>query len=328
MYNCLHSCGKRSGVCRGFAVGRFGFYRSDMTMISVQARPAAPADAERLALLHNSTSEPHFHTRADRLAKAIQGDPGGYLVAESAGLVVGYVSLWHPDFHPTHTWLGLHLHPDHRADGTAQALLEAARGHGRPRLWTSVRADYLPAGPDLAGLGFREVHRTFGGGFHLDRWAADLARLERDLAAQGVTIRPHADLTVEQRDRLPHLYAEVRTDKVTAEPTIPPANPELHDPDQLWEAAFVALSDGVPIGLAVPERAGLGAWNAVLLVRPERRRLGIGTALQARVCAALHAQGFDFLNTAGVGSDAAYLGVLRRLGANIEPDWIAYERMA
>ena len=40
---------------------------------------------------------------------------------------------------------------------------------------------------------------------------------------------------------------------------------------------------------------------------------------------ALNAQGFGFLNTASVGTDAAYLGVLRRLRANIEPDWIAFQ---
>ncbi len=120
----------------------------------------------------------------------------------------------------------------------------------------------------------------------------------------------------------------VRGEKVTAEPTILAANEALHAPDSLWEAAFVAIrpgqvpgSSGEVLGLALPERSRLDAWNAVLLVCPEVRRWSIGTALQARVCATLHAQGFGFLNTAGVGTDAAYLGVLRRLSANIEPDW-------
>lgn len=298
-----------------------------MTTLTIEVRPAAPADAERLALLHNGAVEPHFHTTAAKLARTIDRDPGAYLVAELDGLTVGAVSLWRPDFHPDSTWLGFQLHPDHRETGVAGALLTAARQlAGRPRLWTSVRADYLSTLPPLADLGFREVHRTFGGGFHLDGWTADLARLERDLTAQGVTICPHADLTAQQRDRLPGLYAEVRPDKATAEPTIPLANTDLYDPDQLWAAAFIALRDGAPIGLAVPERADLGAWNAVLLVRREHRRLGIGTALQARVCAALRGQGFNFLNTAGVRADTAYLGVLRRLGAAIEPDWIAFGR--
>jgi GNAT superfamily N-acetyltransferase len=80
------------------------------------------------------------------------------------------------------------------------------------------------------------------------------------------------------------------------------------------------------IGLAVSERNRLGAWNSVLAVEPGYRRKGIGTAMQARALVALKAQGFEFLNVAGVKSDIGYVAVQRRLGANIEPDWISYEQ--
>ena len=40
----------------------------------------------------------------------------------------------------------------------------------------------------------------------------------------------------------------------------------------------------------------------------------------------LKADGFEFLNAAGVKTDTAYLSLLQRLGANIEPDWISYQR--
>ncbi len=287
-------------------------------------RPATAHDAHVLALLLNSSQEPHFHTTAARLTASIQQKPGQHLVAERQGRLVGGLSLGFPEFHPQHVWLGFSLHPDHRTPELARRLLAqaAARAGGRKLAWTSVRADYLNAQPDLKTLGFREVHRTFGGGFFLDAPPVGVEALETRLQQQGISIRPA--LVFKDDPRLGDLYASVRGEKMTAEPTIPAASETLHDPDSLWEAAFVAIEADEVVGLALPERSRLDAWNAVLLVCPGVRRRGIGTALQARVCAALHAQGFSFLNTAGVGTDAAYLGVLRRLGANIEPDWVAF----
>ncbi len=284
-------------------------------------RPPEPADLPTLALLHNATQEPHFHTTAARLAHA---DLSGHLVLEDAGEVIGFGTRRRLDFDPDRAWIGLHLHPDHRqADGARRLLnaLVAPLPATIRQLWTSVREDYLGTAPDLTVLGFREVHRTFGGGFFLD---PEGAAVEGRPAPPGVTIQPAQPWRDDPR--LSALYATLAADKVTAPPTIPPASPALHDPDQLWTAGFVAVQAGQPIGLAVPERARLGAWNAVLGVRRDWRRRGIGTALQARVCGALRDLHFGFLNTAGVKADRAYLGVLRRLGATIEPDWIAYGR--
>ena len=250
-------------------------------------RQATADDAYVLALLLNSTQESHFHTTAARLAASIQREPGQLLVAEQDGHLVGSLSLGFPDFHPQHVWLGFSLHPDHRTPELARCLLDqaAARVRGRQLAWTSVRADYLSAQPDLNALGFREVHRTFGGGFFLNAPPVGAEALETRLQQQGVSIRP----ALRDDPRLKELYGAVRGEKVTAEPTIPVASDTLHDPDSLWEAAFMAVRSGEVVGLALPERSRLDAWNAVLLVRPEVRRRGIGTALQARVCAALHA---------------------------------------
>ena len=293
-------------------------------------RPAVPADAFQAALLRNSTQEPHFHTTASKLAAAFAREGHGYVVAEQEERAVGLGSLWLPDFHPSHGWVGLSLHPDHREDGTAGALLEQlaarTRSAGRTHLWTSVREDYLPVQPDLLALGFREVYRTFGGGFHLKGWGADTARLEARLGEQGYRLEPAAPW--QDDARLTALYALTREDKVSAPPTIPPAAEALTDGDALWNAAFVAWRGEEAVGLALPERSGLGAWNAVLTVHPQHRRQGLGTALLARAARQLQEEGTGFLNVAGSARDRAYLGTLRRLGANIEPDWTAWEREA
>lgn len=291
-------------------------------------RPAQPADAFLAALLLGATGEPHFHTTAQKLAERFAAPAHGYVVGETAGQVTGLGSLWLPEFHPDHAWVGLHLHPDHHAG--AAALLDflalQARAAGRSHLWASVREDYLPTWPDLPALGFREVHRTFGGGFHLRDWQANTARLEAALTRQGHHLTPAASFR--QDARLTDLYALTRQDQVTAPPTIDLAAEALTDEDALWNAAWLSWHGETLVGLALPERSRLHAWNAVLVVHPEYRRQGVATVLLAQVARSLQAGGLSFLNVAGSKRDAAYLGVLRRLGANIEPDWLAWEREA
>ncbi|ADV66363.1 GNAT family N-acetyltransferase [Deinococcus maricopensis] len=286
-------------------------------------RPAAPTDAHTLALLHNSTTEPHFHTTAARQhTRLSKPNHTPTLVLEQHGRLLGAMTLWLNPDHPAHLWIGPMLHPDERTTATATHLLTAARHHARTHgaahLWLSLREDYLPTAPDPLTHGFHEVHRTFGGGFHLTTPPLNPDRF----SVPGISIQP----ALPHRDdpRLAALYALTRHDKVTADPTIPPASDTLHTPDQLWAQAFIATHGEDLIGLAVPERSGLGAWNALLTVHPHHRHRGLGTALQAHVNAALHHAGTPFLNTAGVTTDAAYLRVLTRLGARIEPDWIAY----
>ena len=303
-------------------------------------RPPTDDDYFTLALIQNGLTEPHFHVtggalmRQDEKASQKNVKDFGRLVLEQEGRVVGMETWWKPDFDlPDRFWISLDLHPDHRDSETAQVLLSALIARvlplGARKLWFSAREDYLPGFPFLPDLGFREVHRTFGGGFFLDGLNPRLlTALESRLSGQGLTLRAYADLVSDPlRDAKLHaLYEAFAPDKFTAPPTIPAAGGSFLDADSILEAAFVAERGGEYVGLAVPERAGPGAWNAVLGVRRDVRGQGLGTALQARVVAKLRELGFSFLNTAGVKTDEAYLSVLRGLGANIEPDWVAYQK--
>ena len=290
-------------------------------------RSPEPVDAYAATLLLNSTQEPHFHTTAARLRTSWDRHPTRTLVVGEPGQPRGLLTLWAPEFHPTHLWIGLHLHPDHRADDTTPTLLhaarDAARAQGRTHLWLSVREDYLSTAPDLTTRGLREVHRTFGGGLHLRDWTDPTPNLRQELEARGyhfTPAQPHAD-----DPRLHDLYARTRDHKVTAAPTIPEASPTLTGEDVLWDAAHLAWQGEELIGISLPETSRLDAWNAVLTVTPEHRRQGVGRALLALTARALREQGFTFLNAAGSARDMAYLRVLRQVGANIEPDWIAWE---
>lgn len=292
---------------------------------TLSLRPARPSDAYILALLLNATGEPHFHVTAGELeARLKAGAPARWVVAEEGGQVVGLGTLSLPDFHPTHAWVGLSLHPDHLTGGATPALLgaleELAHRAGRPRLWASVRQDYQPAHPDFGALGFREVHRTFGGGLFLD------GPLPARASALPAGSHLSAAAPLKGDPRLDELYALTRGDKICAPPTIPPAGDTLADDDSLWEAGYLAWQGEQLVGLGLPERSGLGAWQGVLIVHPEHRRRGLGTALLTSAARSLREMGLPFLNTAGVATDQAYLGTLRRAGAAIEPLWIAWER--
>lgn len=137
----------------------------------VHVRPANPDDAFIAALLLNATQQPHFQHTAARLTTTFADPEHTYELADQGGRPIGLASCSFPKFHPPHAWIGLHLHPDHLHDGTHEALLQRRTARalktGRRRLWTSVREDYPPAGPPLEALGFGEMYRTFGGGFHL-----------------------------------------------------------------------------------------------------------------------------------------------------------------
>lgn len=290
-------------------------------------RSPEPADAYAAALLLNSTQEPHFHTTATRLCTTWERHPTRTLVVGEPGRPRGLLTWWAPEFHPTHLWTGLHLHPDHRADDTGPTLLhaarDAARAQGRTHLWLSVREDYLGAAPDLPTLGLREVHRTFGGGLHLRGWTDPTTDLRQQLVTQGYHFTPAQPYTDDPR--LHDLYARTRDHKVTAAPTIPAASPVLANGDALWDAAHLAWQGETLVGISLPERSRLNAWNAVLTVTPDHRGRGVGRALLALTASMLREQGFTFLNAAGSARDVAYLRALRQVGAHIEPDWIAWE---
>jgi GNAT superfamily N-acetyltransferase len=258
-------------------------------------------------------------------------------MCERDGRVAGMMSWSQPDFDRSgRVWVSLCVHPDHCEDGTADELiaetLRRVEPTGADALWFVVREDFRLAFPDPASLGFREVHRTFGGGFFLGTLNLNSAKLESGEApvnAEGVTLQPWEELAAlpGHDQAFQALYSAIVTDKHTAAPTITAGATEyLGDEDTLWEASFIATRKGEYIGVAIPERSGLGSWNAVLGVRRDWRKRGIGSALQSRVLHKLAADGFDFLNAAGVKTDVAYLSLLQRLGANIEPDWVSYER--
>lgn len=286
------------------------------------------ADYGTLALLQNATHEPHFHvdsaTLKQRDAQAHAG-VRGRLVAADQTSPVGMATFSVQDFDRVdRLWIDLAIHPDHRTTDTATQLIDSVIERTRPEgitsLWMPVREDYVDSWPNVDDLGFTEVHRTFGGGFFLADWQ-DSSR--HTASVQVRALDPDDARMVEQAREL---YADVRGEKVVANPTIGDATENLDLDDIVAPASFLAFDNGTCVGLIVAAPSSLGAWLRVLAVRRDVRGQGIGRMLLASTLSQLQERDCPFLNTAGVRSDVAYLAVLRSLGATIEPDWIAFER--
>ena len=292
-------------------------------------RTATLSDYSMLAVLHNATHEPHFHVTSERLAsrdaRPSDGLRGRFVVA-IAGEPVGMASYTVQDFDRSdRVWVDLSIHPDRLRDDTAQRLIDAVIEQSRlanaTSLWVPIREDYLEAWPELLGLEFKEVHRTFGGGFVLTD-ARDYSR-HHSVPTQ---LRSLDQAREDDATQAQQLFALVHTDKVTAAPTVTQASDQLDLADIIAPASFLAVENDECIGLCLAAPSPLGAWLSVIAVHPEHRRRGIAGSLLAATLTALREQEVAFLNTAGVRRDDAYLGLLRSLGAAIEPDWISFER--
>lgn len=293
-------------------------------------RDAISADHALLALLHNATHEPHFHVASADLASAAARSAThlrGRLVVTLDQDITGTASYAVHDFdQDDRVWLDLSIHPDHLHDDTAPRLLDAvierARAAGATSLWMPIREDYLDAWPAPAELSFHEVHRTFGGGFFLSD--------DRDFARHCATGTTHlrAAHTLDDGDRASaqKFYATIRSDKVTAPPTITAAPDDLDLASAIAPASFVAIENDECVGLCIVQPSSLGAWLSTVAVHPDHRRRGLGRSLLAASLTALRDREIAFLNTAGVRRDDAYLGLVRSLGATIEPDWISFQR--
>lgn len=292
-------------------------------------RKATASDYSMLAVLYNATHEPHFHVTSEELAsRDVQPSDGlrGRLVVAIAGEPVGMASYAVQEFdRRDRVWVDLAIHPDRLRDDTARRLIDAvieqSRHANATSLWAPIREDYLEAWPKLLSLEFEEVHRTFGGGFFLTD-ARDYSR-HNSIPTQLRSLDQARDDDMKQAQQL---YATVHADKMTAAPTITSASDQLNLEDVIAPASFLAIENGKCIGLCLAAPSPLGAWLSVIAVHPEHRRRGIARSLLAATLTVLREQQVAFLNTAGVRRDDAYLGLLRSLGATIEPDWISFER--
>jgi GNAT superfamily N-acetyltransferase len=230
------------------------------------------------------------------------------------------------------TALAFTLQPDSQLEAQC-SLLETIEGEagtrGVKRLLATVRADFLMGAPFLK-FGFTEVFRSFGANLELTDFEPErFAHLEGTLNARGITIKSYAELEPDalRAAKLEAIQAEALADLPGYEPVVPASMDYAHR--RLWEPFFVAVRGDEYLGFASLDGKSNGSvvhFDASGVSRSQRRQ-GIGLALAAKLTAWAKQAGFAELNDGGARSNAAHIGILERLGFELEPDWVTFEKM-
>ncbi len=120
---------------------------------TTRVRLATPADADAMISVVNAafaieTFLDGTRTDHERMAEIMQR--GEFLLAESAGRVVGCVYTEH---HDNHGYFGmLAVAPDHQGRGISRILIEAAENHCQERGCRYMDIKVLSLRPELPGL--------------------------------------------------------------------------------------------------------------------------------------------------------------------------------
>jgi GNAT superfamily N-acetyltransferase len=301
--------------------------------MSIFVRPIQPLEYEAATAIHNADNEPHFQISAERLQASEESRTNSSrLVAVQNDEVIGTAEFWlWPEVQAYR--VGIHaLETDSQLE--AQRLLletieNEARTRGVKRLLATVRADFLVNAPFLQ-FGFVEVFRSFGANLELADFEPErFTYLEGALNAKGITIKSYAELEGDalRAAKLEAIQAEALADSPSYEPVVP-ARMDYTD-RRLWEPFFVAVRGDEYLGFASLDGRPDGSvvhFDASGVSRSQRRQ-GIGFALAAKLTAWAKRAGFAELNDGGARGNAAHIGILERLGFELEPDWVTFEKM-
>ncbi len=301
-------------------------------------RSIAEQDYPQAAKVHNAQNEPHFQITPEQMQCSDKikrrSDPHyRRYVAEKDGEVIatGYLTTnWAGTTVSGRTWTGIVTRADHRNTGVDTRVLEYALTHfnlSAKEVWSCVREDFVPMSGYLEG--FTEQFRSFGGELNLSQFdATEFSPLTERLEAEGVAIKPFPDLLgdAERDEKLLALHAETEADAPYHEPIIPKHHPDIHSPEINRSSIFVAVHNEQYVGYAgleVDDRTTTAI--AFLGVSRAYRNRGIGTVLGALVAEFAQSRGYTELNAGGGAKEnASTQYVLRKLGFEIEPDWVTF----
>jgi mycothiol synthase len=296
---------------------------------SITVRPAVPSDAETIASISNANNEPHFQTTPARKLEEIEKHPDAWLIAEQNGQLVGCATRWYWSENGLDR-IAIYSHPEHRNPDTNAKLLEAiealVRSRGGMRLFDTTRADFLVYATHLQS--FREVFRSFGANIELEQFEQEsFAHLEPELLARGIEIKSYSDLAADpERDaKLEVIQAEAVADLPGFEPVVP-THMDFKN-RKLWEPFFIAVRGNEYLGFASLDGSGDHLHIDAGGVARAHRKQGIGLALAAKLMTWAKNQGVLEIGDGGAKSNVVHVKLLERLGFEIEPDWITFEKI-
>jgi GNAT superfamily N-acetyltransferase len=292
--------------------------------VSIEIRDARAEDYSVIEVLHNNDNEPHFQTTAEKLLLADSSNTSGWrTVALQDGLVIGTAAAW--------LWVEVEAYRISIQSPSETIALELLndlehRAIGAKRLLATVRNDFL-GNAHFLKHGFKEVFRSFGANLELkDFDQKQFLSLETALLEQNIRIMPRSEWSGTDA-QLEVIQAGAIADLPSYEPVIPA---EMNFANRtLLEPFWVAVREDEVLGFcSLDGRVDKPVvhFDATGVLRSERQK-GIGLALAARAITWAKMQGFTEVNDGGAKANIAHSRILERLGFEIEPDWMTFEKM-
>jgi ribosomal protein S18 acetylase RimI-like enzyme len=294
--------------------------------VRLTIRNAISSDYPTIADLHNANNEPHFHSTAEKLeARDVKNTHASRLVAVQNDQIIGTAECWYwPE--PNAYRVGIHTR-DPRASQALQAELER-RADKTNRFLATIRADFLEYAHFLE-TGFKEVFRSFGANLELAQFdPGRFSTLEPALEERGIRIVPRHEWLADDTDsQLEVIQAEANADVPGYEPVV--SMQTDYKDRTMHEPFWVALQGERCVGFSSldgkPDQTTIH-FDASGVLRSHRRQ-GIGLALAARAMTWAKEQGFAEVNDGGTKSNTAHVRILEKLGFELEPDWVTFEKM-
>lgn len=302
-------------------------------------RPFTPDDYPAVVALFNS-AWPDEPTTVEAFAREDETLPDycrlQRWVAEQAGEVVGVGQYAHlaGRYHPRKYWLDFAVRPDLQRQGIGAALYEQVMDALRPLdpllVRVALREDMDPCIRFVTARSFAEEWRSWGqildlSGF--DIAAHDLAGHEARLRAEGIEIKPWADLLDDpaSRQKLFDLFAETRADAPMPDPATPMTFEWFEvnmEPKWSPAACFVALHQGEYVAFSSLEsQSGLNAPAEIGFTGVKRayrgKQLSLVVKLKGIACAQEH--GYPAIRTTNNSLNFPMIAVNQRLG--FQKEW-------
>lgn len=286
-----------------------------MTASTFTLRPSTPDDAADLFALLQAA----WDGDADAIAYHGGGRVAGVVALEN-GRFIGYASLRRGTLHPTHLYVGVHVHPQARQRGVGAALWEAVTADASGSLKTATSADQPQTVRFLERRGLRvsvETHQptldpAALNGAEVEDWAGAARALGYDLLP--MTLLSEADVPRDLAGLHRAVYAHTHQDDPPAAGVLAEVDFLSDDLNPAW--LWVARRDGEWAGVASvrttadPAVAELG-WFGVTA-----QRAADGAALTLALTGlALRAAGADGAREVCGELDSADPNALVLLGA-------------
>jgi GNAT superfamily N-acetyltransferase len=314
--------------------------------LSFTIRPLILEDYDQAVLIHNAQNEPHFHITTEHMTRANYAnsrfDPlYRWYVATTGATVValGYLrAQWGAQLVPGHYWANVFTNEAYRhTQADSQLLAHAIHEVDEPvtTLWSCVRADFHDASGFLADFNFQEAFRTYGSELlPVDADKDKLMAFVTHVEQQGFSIVPYAELDavteVNPDPLLLRLHYEAAEDTPYHEPVVSKHQLDFRDPEIDPQSIVVAVNlQGEIIGqsyLYHPHQGSQGLKVQVGFTSVARafRNKGLGTALKASLILYGLNRDYEQFGGGGARENESMLRVNRKLGLDIEPDWVTF----